>query len=152
MAYARRPVCRRRLRFKASALARVALQALCLPNGIAFSADGKALFLSETGRYRILKADLAGLSVVRTLQGDTGVPPLAQAMQQGAATVQIDNLPSFLDNFAAGAGGRIWVDLTKPPSNVVDFAAAHCWLRSLTLRLPSALWPVPPNVGQRNRL
>jgi len=127
--------------------ARVALQGLCFPNGIAFSADGKALFLSETGSYRVLKVDLAKLSVVRTLQGDTGVPTLVQAMQQGAATVLIDNLPGFPDNLTAGSGGRIWVGLTKPRSKVIDFAAAHPWLRSLTLRLPRALWPVPPHVG-----
>lgn len=128
-------------------VARVALQGLCFPNGLAFSADGKALFVSETGTYRILKVDLAKLSVVRTLQGDTGVPTLAQAMQQGAATVLIDNLPGFPDNLTAGAGGRIWVGLTKPRSKVIDLAAAHPWLRSLTLRLPRVLWPVPPHVG-----
>lgn len=126
---------------------RVALDGLCFPNGIAFTADGKQMLLSETGTYRILKVDLAKLSLVRTASGHTGVPTLAQAMQQGAATVLIDNLPGYPDNLTRGEGGRIWVGLTKPRSPVIDAAARHPMLRSITLRLPRALWPVPKAYG-----
>jgi len=127
--------------------ARVALEGLCFPNGIAFTADGKQMLLSETGTYRILKLDLAKLSLVRTASGHTGVPTLAQAMQQGAATVLLDNLPGYPDNLTRGEGGRIWVGLTKPRSPVIDAAARHPMLRSITLRLPRALWPVPKAYG-----
>ena len=127
--------------------ARVALDGLCFPNGIAFTADGKQMLLSETGTYRILKLDLAKLSLVRTASGHTGVPTLAQAMQQGAATVLLDNLPGYPDNLMRGEGGRIWVGLTKPRSPVIDAAARHPMLRSITLRLPRALWPVPKAYG-----
>ncbi len=127
--------------------ARVALNGLCFPNGIAFTADGKQMLLSETGTYRILKVDLAKLSLVRTPSGHNGVPTLAQAMQQGAATVLLDNLPGYPDNLTRGEGGRIWVGLTKPRSPVVDFAASHPLLREITMRLPRALWPVPKAYG-----
>lgn len=126
---------------------RVALTGLCFPNGVAFSADGKALFLSETGSYRIIKIDLAKLSVTRPTQGMTGTPTLANALSQGAATVLIDNLPGYPDNLMAGASGRLWVGLTKPRSAVVDMAAEHPFVRSLTLRLPRFLWPVPKEYG-----
>jgi len=127
--------------------ARVAIQGMCFPNGLAFSGDGRTLFVSETETYRILAIDLARLSVVRTAEGDNGVPTLAQAMQQGAARVLIDNLPGFPDNLTRAPSGRIWVGLTKPRSPVIDFAAAHPILREVTLRLPHALWPVPKAYG-----
>ncbi len=127
--------------------ARVALDGLCFPNGIAFTADGKHMLLSETGTYRILKVDLAKLSLVRTAAGHTGVPTLAQAMAQGAATVLIDNLPGYPDNLTRGEGGRVWVGLTKPRSPVIDATAQRPMLRSITLRLPRALWPVPKAYG-----
>nr|WP_315199277.1 SMP-30/gluconolactonase/LRE family protein [uncultured Aquabacterium sp.] len=127
--------------------ARVALGGLCFPNGLAFSSDGKRLFLSETGTYRILAIDLPKLSLVRTFDGHTGVPTLEQAMQQGAVTVLIDNLPGYPDNLTRGEGGRIWVGLTKPRSPVIDAADRYPLLRSITLRLPRALWPVPKAHG-----
>lgn len=126
---------------------RVALSGLCFPNGVAFSADGRSLFLSETGSYRILKIDLAKLTVTRPTRGLTGTPTLANALSQGAASVLIDNLPGYPDNLMAGASGRLWVGLTKPRSAVVDGTAEHPFLRSLTLRLPRMLWPVPKEYG-----
>ena len=126
---------------------RVALAGLCFPNGLAFSADGKRMFLSETGTYRILKIDLAKLSVTRPTQGMTGTPTLDNAIGQGAATVLIDNLPGYPDNLTAGASGRIWVGLTKPRSAVIDLSAEHPFIRSLTLRLPRFMWPVPQAYG-----
>ncbi|HIV71954.1 MAG TPA: SMP-30/gluconolactonase/LRE family protein [Candidatus Aquabacterium excrementipullorum] len=126
---------------------RVALSGLCFPNGLAFSKDGKHLFLAETGSYRILKIDLARLSVARSSEGMTNVPTLKNAFDQGAAKVLIDNLPGFPDNLTRGENGRIWVGLTKPRSKVIDIAAEKPWIRSLTLRLPRALWPVPKAYG-----
>ncbi len=126
---------------------RVALTGLCFPNGMAFTPDGRSMLLSETGRYRILKIDLANLSVARSAQGMTRVPSLQDALKQGAAKVLIDNLPGFPDNVTRGENGRFWTGLTKPRGKVVDFAADKPWLRELTLRLPRALWPVPKAYG-----
>jgi sugar lactone lactonase YvrE len=128
-------------------VSRVAVQGLCFPNGLAFSGDGKTLYVAETGTYRILALDLARLSVVRTSRGDTGVPTLAEAMQQGAARVFIDNLPGFPDNLNRSPSGRIWVGLTKPRSPLLDAMAGHPWMRRLVLRLPKAFLPVPPAYG-----
>ena len=126
---------------------RVALSGICFPNGLAFSKDGKSMFLSETGSYRILKIDLSRLSVTRPTQGMTSTPTLSNAITQGAAKVLIDNLPGYPDNLVRGENGRFWVGLTKPRTAVVDFAAAHPTLRSITMRLPRFLWPLPKNHG-----
>lgn len=128
-------------------VARVAIAGMCFPNGIEFSRDGKTMYLSETGTYRILAVDLAKLSLVRTAEGNNGVPTLEQAMQQGAVRVFVDNLPGFPDNLTRSAGGRLWVGLTKPRSPVIDAAALHPFVRQLTLRLPRFLWPVPKAYG-----
>ncbi len=128
-------------------VARVAITGMCFPNGIEFSRDGKTMFISETGTYRILAVDLAKLSVVRTAEGDNGVPTLEQAMKQGAARVFVDNLPGFPDNLTRSASGRLWVGLTKPRSPVIDAAAGYPFVRQLTLRLPRFLWPVPKAYG-----
>ncbi|HEX5372615.1 MAG TPA: SMP-30/gluconolactonase/LRE family protein [Aquabacterium sp.] len=126
---------------------RVALSGLCFPNGLAFSQDGKHMFLSETGTYRILKIDLARLSVTRSTQGMSTVPSLKNAFDQGAAKVLIDNLPGYPDNLMRGEQGRIWVGLTKPRSPILDMSASKPWLRSMMLRLPRAAWPVPKAYG-----
>ncbi len=68
-------------------------------------------------------------------------------MQQGVARVLVDNLPGFPDNLTRSARGRIWVGLTKPRSAVVDASARLPFLRSVTLRLPRFLWPVPKAYG-----
>lgn len=128
-------------------VARVAIAGMCFPNGIEFSRDGKTMYLSETGTYRILAVDLAKLSLVRTAAGDNGVPTLDQALKQGAARVFVDNLPGFPDNLTRSASNRLWVGLTKPRSPVIDAVAAYPFMRQLTLRLPRFLWPVPKAYG-----
>ncbi len=126
---------------------RVALDGLCFPNGLAFTRDGKHLLVSETGAMRILKVDLARLSVTRSTQGMSSVPVLQNAIDQGAAQVLIDNLPGYPDNLTVGQNGRIWTGLTKPRSPLIDASDDKPWLRSMMLRLPRALWPVPKAYG-----
>jgi sugar lactone lactonase YvrE len=63
------------------------------------------------------------------------------------ARVLLDNLPGYPDNLMRGKEGRIWMGFTKPRSAVVDGMADKPWLRSMTLRLPRALWPVPRPYG-----
>jgi len=113
---------------------RVVARGLSFANGIALSADGQSLFVAETGKYRVWKiaASANDLDVTK---------PSAQAR------VLLDNLPGYPDNLMRGLDGRIWVGLTKPRSPVVDGMAGQPWLRSVTLRLPRALWPVPPAYG-----
>jgi sugar lactone lactonase YvrE len=114
---------------------RVVARGLSFANGIALSGDEQWLFVAETGRYRVwtIAAGAADLDLARG--------PSAQAR------VLLENLPGYPDNLMRGPQGRIWLGFTKPRSAVVDGMADKPWLRSLTLRLPRALWPVPRPYG-----
>jgi sugar lactone lactonase YvrE len=118
----------------ASGRTRVVAHGLSFANGIALSRDGRALFVNETGRYRIWKidADADGVDV------RTGTP---------AARVLFDNLPGYPDNLMRGRDGRLWVGLAKPRNPTIDRLAAKPFLRGVILRLPRALWPVPQAYG-----
>ncbi|MBS0393321.1 MAG: SMP-30/gluconolactonase/LRE family protein [Proteobacteria bacterium] len=115
----------------------VMLTGLCFANGVALSADAGRLYVSETGAYRIWSVDAAvrGLDVRRLSPGER------------RASVFADNLPGFPDNLTRSASGRLWTGLTKPRSRAIDALAAFPRLRSLMLRLPRALWPVPKAYG-----
>jgi sugar lactone lactonase YvrE len=118
---------------------RIVIGGLCFANGVALSGDETQLFISETGAYRILKVDVNadGLDA-RALTADAA---------QRRARVFASNLPGFPDNLTRSAGGRIWTGFTKPRSAVVDGLSDRPLLRAMTLRLPRALWPVPPVYG-----
>ena len=117
------------------ATTRVVARGLSFANGIALSDDEQSLFVAETGRYRVWT--IAADAVNADLSGG----PTSQAQ------VLLDNLPGYPDNLMRGEEGRIWLGFTKPRSAVVDGMAEKPWLRSLTLRLPRALWPVPEAYG-----
>ena len=112
---------------------------LCFANGVALSADETHLFISETGAYRILRVrvDTHRLDA-RSLHDDA---------RTDQAAVSAANLPGFPDNLTRSATGRIWVGLTRPRSALVDRLASWPLLRAASLRLPRALWPVPPVYG-----
>lgn len=113
---------------------RVVARGLSFANGIALSADGRSLFVNETGKYRVWKIAAAAADLdVRQ--------PSAQAQ------VLLDNLPGYPDNLMRGLGGRIWLGFAKPRNPVIDDMADKPFLRKLTLRLPRALWPVPKAYG-----
>ena len=113
---------------------RVVLSDLCFPNGLALSADEQHVFVNETGEYRIWKVGVAAKDV--------------SARQPGAdASVLLANLPGHPDNLMRGQGGRIWVGLVKPRGAFIDDSSGKPWLRSLAMRLPKSLWPVPPAYG-----
>jgi sugar lactone lactonase YvrE len=114
------------------------IDGMCFPNGVALSGDGRHLFVAETGSYRLWKVDATarGLSAAA----------LATASDPRARVIA-DNLPGFPDNLTRSEDGRLWTGLTKPRSAVIDRLAGHPRLRAVTLRLPKALWPVPPAYG-----
>jgi sugar lactone lactonase YvrE len=117
---------------------RVMMSGLCFANGVALSADQRQLFVAETGEYRIWKVAVEA----------HGVDAATARMQAGgAARVLLENLPGYPDNIVRGASGRLWTGLTKPRGAFVDDNAGRPWLRALALRLPKALWPVPPAYG-----
>ena len=121
-----------------TATTRIVAQGLCFPNGVALSADEQSLLVAETGTYRILR-------IARTANGVDA----REVLRTGGpgVSVLLDNLPGFPDNITRGADGRYWTGFTKPRSDAIDSMSGKPWLRALTLRLPKALWPVPPTYG-----
>jgi sugar lactone lactonase YvrE len=109
----------------ASGKTRVVASGLSFANGIALSGDGRTLFVSETGRYRIWKIDAGS----------------------GRRAILLDNLPGYPDNLMRGRDGRIWAGVVKPRTATIDALAGKPFLRKVTLRLPRALWPVPKAYG-----
>lgn len=125
----------------ATAMTRVVMSDLSFANGLALSADEKSLFVAETGEYRVWKIaiDTRDLSA-KTIVGATDAKP-------GQARIVLSNLPGYPDNLMRGMNGRIWVGLVKPRSATGDALAAKPFARKVTMRLPRALWPVPPAYG-----
>lgn len=103
---------------------RIVAEALSLPNGLAFSSDERQLLVSESGRYRVWKLDLAS----------------------GERQVLLDNLPGYPDNLTRGLNGKLWLGLAGP-RNDLDKMAGKPFLRRLMLRVPRALWPDPKPYG-----
>ncbi len=122
----------------ASKLTRVVARGLSFANGVALSQDERTLYVSETGQYRIWKLAVAAQNLDLSPLVKTG---------NAEASVLFDNLPGYPDNLMRGQEGRIWVGLVKPRNPKVDQLAQKPWLRSLTLRLPRALWPIPKAYG-----
>lgn len=118
----------------ASGRTRVVVKGLSFANGVALSQDEQHLFVAETGRYRIWKVAVAA----QGLDVNSGSPQ---------ARVLLDNLPGYPDNLMRGREGRIWVGFSGPRTQAVDDMAGRPFLRSLTLRLPRALWPLPKPYG-----
>jgi sugar lactone lactonase YvrE len=113
---------------------RIVAHGFSFANGVALSADGKSLFVNETGRYRIWKVEDRGNDVdVRS-----GSP-------QGR--VLLDNLPGYPDNLMRGRDGRIWVGLFKPRNPAADSLAQMPFLRTVLLRLPRFLLPLGDSYG-----
>ncbi len=116
---------------------RVVMGDLCFANGVALSADQRTLLVAETCAYRVWAIDVAA-DALSAKTAASGTPQ---------ARVLLANLPGYPDNLMRGANGRIWLGFTKPRSAVIDRLAGSPFLRKVTLRLPKALWPIPPAYG-----
>ena len=121
---------------------RVVARGISFANGVALSQDEKHLFVNETGKYRVWKiaVDANDLDIGQ-LNGSTSSQPSPQAR------VLLDNLPGYPDNLMRGQGGKVWLGFAKPRGAAIDNMSGKPWLRSLTLRLPRALWPIPQPYG-----
>ena len=104
------------------------LDRLAFPNGVAVAESGDFLLLAETGRYRVLRLDLALES-------------------SAEATAIIDNLPGFPDNLSRGSGGRFWLGLTAPRKPLLDSLDERPYVRKMIARLPAAFRPQPEPYG-----
>ncbi len=114
---------------------RILVQGFAFANGIALSQDEQSLFVNETGKYRIWRIS------VQAHDGTLAVASMPEIK------LVFDNLPGYPDNLMRGLDGKIWVGLVKPRNATVDKLAMQPFLRKLTLRLPRALWPIPPAYG-----
>ncbi|KQO27513.1 SMP-30/gluconolactonase/LRE family protein [Acidovorax sp. Leaf78] len=125
---------------------RVVARGISFANGVALSQDGQSLFVNETGKYRVWKiaVDANDLDIS---EADAKVKAPAGSQPAPQARVLLDNLPGYPDNLMRGMDGRIWLGFAKPRGAAIDNMAGKPWLRSLTLRLPRALWPIPKPYG-----
>lgn len=119
----------------ASRKVRVLAQGLSFANGVALTQDERFLLVNETGRYRVWKIAVSAADL--DLRQST--PATAQVL--------LDNLPGYPDNLMRGLDGKIWLGLAKPRNPKVDAMGDKPWMRALSLRLPRALWPIPPRYG-----
>nr|WP_315478817.1 SMP-30/gluconolactonase/LRE family protein [uncultured Rhodoferax sp.] len=117
---------------------RVVASGISFANGVALSQDEQTLFVNETGKYRVWK--------IAVTANHLDISTLA-AQPSAQASVLLDNLPGYPDNLMRGLNGKIWLGLAKPRNPTIDKLAQKPWLRSLTLRLPRALWPIPKAYG-----
>lgn len=124
----------------ATRLVDVVASGMSFANGLALSGDEQALFVAETGAYRIWK--------IATAARNLNLNESAGKRDAGAqARVFLENLPGYPDNLLRGQNGRIWAGLAKPRSATADKLAARPFLRKMALRLPKSMWPVPPSYG-----
>lgn len=115
---------------------RIVAQGLSFANGVALNQAETSLFVNETGKYKVWKISLTA----QNLQlGDGKIPEGAKLL--------FENLPGYPDNLMRGMDGKIWLGFAKPRNPTIDGFADKPWLRSLTLRLPRALWPIPKAYG-----
>ena len=119
---------------------KVVASGLSFANGVAMSEDQKSIFVAETGRYRIWKIPVDA----RKLDLSNG--------PAGGASIVLDNLPGYPDNLMRGlptADGKpkLWTGLTKPRNDLIDKLANKPFVRAMIMRLPRALWPIPPAYG-----
>ena len=121
---------------------RIVAHGLSFANGVVLSTDQRQIFVAETGKYRIWRIDVNARDLdVRQTSG-----------LSGATHIVLPNLPGYPDNLMRGlptsdGKPKLWVGLAKPRSAVVDGMAEKPLLRSITLRLPRFLWPIPPRYG-----
>ncbi len=115
---------------------RVIAHGLSFANGVALSQDEASLFVNETGKYRVWKIAVAAQNV-----------QVSAHTASTDAKVLFDNLPGYPDNLMRGRDGKIWLGFAKPRNSTIDNFAEKPWLRSLTLRLPRAMWPIPKAYG-----
>lgn len=103
---------------------RVVAAGLQFANGVALTADARAVLMTETGHYRIIRVEVEG-------------------PDRGRVTPLVENLPGFPDNISRDAAGRFWVALFAPRKAIVDRLAGLPALRKVIVRIPAALQPKP---------
>lgn len=97
----------------------VLLDGLQFANGVALGPDESALFVVETGMYRVLRVPLDG---------------------SGPPEPVLENLPGFPDNIER-TEDILWVGLVSARKPIVDATAGSPFVRRILQRLPAFLRP-----------
>lgn len=97
-------------------------------NGVAMAADGRSVYLAETGMYRILQVRLSG-------------------DRQGEVDVFVQ-MPAFPDNLSLGPSGTLWCAAASDRLKAMDaLADRRPGLRKAVWALPDALQPAPSKLA-----
>lgn len=94
-------------------------------NGVAVNEASDAVFVVETGAYRVWRFPIDG----------------------GPGLVILDNLPGFPDNINNAPDGTFWVGLASPRNAIMDKLSGNPSLRRVIMRLPEAMKPAPTRYG-----
>jgi len=94
-------------------------------NGVAVNEASDAVFVVETGAYRIWRFPTDG----------------------SPGKVVLDNLPGFPDNLNPASDGTFWVGLVSPRNSIMDKLSGNTFLRRVVMRLPDAMKPAPTRYG-----
>jgi sugar lactone lactonase YvrE len=97
-------------------------------NGVAMTPDQRAVFLCETGAYRVVRIGVVG-------------------NERGRLTPVLENLPGFPDNISLGLDGRYWVALFAPRNALLDALSARPFLRKVVARIPRMVRPRAAEYG-----
>jgi sugar lactone lactonase YvrE len=111
-----------------SGRATVVRDGLQFANGVAMTPDESAVFLCETGAYRVVRIGVVGAA-------------------RGELTPVLENLPGFPDNISLGLDGRYWVALFAPRNALLDALSARPFLRKVIVRIPRMFRPKAAEYG-----
>lgn len=90
---------------------------LTFANGVAVNAAEDAVFVIETGDYRVWRFPTDG----------------------SPGEVIMDNLPGFPDNINNAEDGTFWIGLVSPRNDIMDKLSDKPLMRRVVMRLPDAL-------------
>jgi sugar lactone lactonase YvrE len=98
------------------------LSGLQFANGVALAPDGSFVVVAETAEYRLRR----------------------WSVEDGAASVFVDNLPGFPDNVSTGSDGLFWVAIGSPRDRMLDrLLPRHPGWRKALWALPDRFLPQP---------
>ena len=109
----------------ASGKTTVFAKGLTFANGVAINEASDAIFVAETGMYRVWRFPLDG----------------------GPGKVVLENLPGFPDNINSASDGTFWIGLVSPRSAIMDSLSGYPFLRRVAMRLPEMMKPAPSRYG-----
>jgi sugar lactone lactonase YvrE len=109
----------------ASGQTSVFVEGLTFADGVAVNEAGDAVYVAETGSYRVWRFPTDG----------------------SEGKVVLENLPGFPDNINNAPDGNFWIGLVTPRDPLLDAFSGWPIFRKVFLRLPEFLMPGPVRYG-----